>query len=300
MRSRDLRRRSVAWLASLCLAACGTEAIRSEPAIEGAEAAPSVAAPEAAPTEAAPPPDELRNSWRGPVVSPCPRLWTGLVRHEGGPWKVCDEIVGATGLEHRLLIAGHNERTAIEGGSRCTVRVVSTTPASGHPLHPLSPSHFGPLLTDATEEEQPADDGLARVEIERRAGNRQVLWAAMWATDLPPRLAVPGRPTLGPEDIATWFRSADERRPIRRQDYFAPEIGERSTRIAMAETRVRFDPNTRLSAIPLCRDGHLDYRVVALSRSIPGSVEASLWRTIIRSAVLGGARPLIDGGCATP
>lgn len=99
-------------------------------------------------------------------------------------------------------------------------------------------------------------------------------FVASWFDDMPAAFVTPGHTSFSRDDLDVALRralAASPRWRIGRQDYFAPQIPDRSTRVAMALTPTL--------SVRLAEDGEW-------IRAIPMCRGSALWRSIIRQAVL--------------
>lgn len=238
------------------------------------------------------------------IEADCPGRVTGFWRGEGTDvWRACLRVEGTTQLAHRTLLRGRIERRMnprrplMAPTYACVVvQEVAATLAQDHELHPVTRDHAGPTQLCAGRDAQTFSRGFDASHIEIvEHGATWLSWVGMWASEMPESLVVEDAPTLAGSAIFARLEEAmrsTRGREIRREELFLPEVEDAALRRAMAASRVYEDPVTQLEATPMCRNGHLDFRVAAFP-SIHTSDRWARWRGVMRSAVLNhGARPL--------
>lgn len=231
-------------------------------------------------------------AWTAPTN--CNWSFAGLVRRGDSAWGYCSSVDGPGPFVHREWIRGRvGVQTTREGVRSCHVESVVTR-ATRHELSPLAAGHFGGAYVGASVEEHRSHLGapLPSTMYFRARASGMLQFVASWLDDMPAAFVTPGHVSFSRDDLDVALRralAASPRWRIGRQDYFAPEIPDRSTRVAMALTptlSVRLaEGGEWIRAIPMCRGSALAFRVAKFG-SIPGSVESALWRSIIRQAVL--------------
>lgn len=233
--------------------------------------------------------------WRPPTN--CTWSFAGLVQRDGSAWAYCSSVDGLSPVVHRELIRGTirvRTEDSLQNLRACHVEsVIERT--TRHELSPLASGHFAGAYVGASVDDHLTHLGAplpSTIYFDAR-GSGMLMFVTAWLEDIPAEFVTPGRVSFTRRDLEVALRrelaAASPRNRIGRQDYFAPEIRDRPTRVAMALTPTLSvqlaEGGESISGIPMCRGSSLAFRVAEFG-SIPGSIASASWRSIIRQAVL--------------